>query len=92
MATADKLRAEGFEIGYARGLKLGFAEGRVRLLAEVLLEQLTVKFGAEDDEAQLRMLTQVSDQLQIWGQRVLTASTVDEVIGVVPSGASDASD
>ena len=64
MTTAEKLRAEGR------------AEGQ----AEVLLEQLTVKFGPQPAEVRARVLAATGEQLHTWIRRILSATTVDEVL------------
>lgn len=69
MTTAEKLRAEG----EARGRALGEAG--------LLLEQLTVKFGPQDNAVEARVRTATSDQLHTWGRRILTATSVDGVLG-----------
>ncbi len=68
MTTAEKLRAEGR------------VEGRVEGQAELLLEQLTVKFGPQPVEVQARVFTATSDQLHTWARRILNAMSVDEVL------------
>lgn len=76
MTTAEKLRAEG----EARGLALGEARGRALGEADLLLEQLTVKFGPQDAVVEARVRTASSGQLHTWGRRILTATSVDEVL------------
>ncbi len=68
MTTAEKLRAEGR------------VEGRVEGQAELLLEQLTVKFGPQPVGIQARVFTATSDQLHTWARRILNAMSVDEVL------------
>ncbi len=69
MTTAEKLRAEGEARGLARGE------------AGLLLEQLSVKFGPQDAAVEARVRAASSDQLHLWGRRILTATSVDEVLG-----------
>ena len=73
MTTAEKLRAEGRVEGEA----LGRAQGQ----ADILLEQLTVKFGPQPVEVQARVFTATSEQLHTWARRILAATSVDEVLG-----------
>lgn len=67
VTTAEMLRAEGR------------AEGEARGRADLLLEQLTARFGplAEDVPEIVRAGT--ASQVQTWATQVLTASTLDEV-------------
>ncbi|AYF76758.1 transposase [Nocardia yunnanensis] len=63
MTTAEKFRIEGR------------TEGR----AEALLDQLGVKFGAVPDGIVERVRGAGAGRLRVWGARVLTAQTLDEV-------------
>jgi hypothetical protein len=67
MSTADMLRAEGR------------AEGRAEHAARVLVRLLTRKFGTVPDEARKRIDAAPLERLDIWSERVIDASTVDEV-------------
>ena len=80
MTTAEKLRAEGRAQGEALGRAQGEALGRAQGQAEVLLEQLTVKFGSQPVEVRARVFTATSDQVHAWARRILTAINVDEVL------------
>ena len=72
MTTAERLRAEG----RVEGEVLGRAQGQ----AELLLEQLTVKFGPPPVEVQARVFTATSDQLHTWARRILAADSLDDVL------------
>jgi hypothetical protein len=69
MTTAEDLRAEGR------------VEGRVEGEANVLVRQLTRKFGPlpESTEATIRAASPA--QLEVWTDRVLVAASLDEVLG-----------
>ena len=69
VTTAEMLRAEGEARGEARG--------RV----EALMQLLTLKFGPLPQAASQTVHAASSDQLQIWTARVLTADTLDQVLG-----------
>ena len=60
MTTAEKRRAEGRAQGEALGRAQGEALGRAQGQAEVLLEQLTVKFGSQPVEVRARVFTATS--------------------------------
>ncbi|MGH8964171.1 MAG: Rpn family recombination-promoting nuclease/putative transposase, partial [Actinomycetes bacterium] len=63
VTTADTLRAEGR------------AEGR----AEMLVQQLTLKFGPLPDGVRVVLREASMDQLVLWTGRVLTATSLDDV-------------
>jgi predicted transposase/invertase (TIGR01784 family) len=77
MSTADMLRAEG----RAEGRVEGRAEGRTEEAARILVRQLTRRFGPVSDAVRERIDTASLEQLEIWSDRVLDASAVDEVFG-----------
>lgn len=72
MTTADTYRAEG----HARGRTQGRAEGQ----ATMLLQLLALKFGPLDDAAENRVHAATTAQLQLWAERVLTATSLDDVL------------
>jgi hypothetical protein len=67
MSTADKLRAEGR------------AEGRVQGRVEMVLRQLTARFGPLPAELTARVRSASSDALDRWALRILDASSLTEV-------------
>ncbi|MFD7847985.1 hypothetical protein ACFV4K_34305 [Nocardia sp. NPDC059764] len=67
MTTAEQFRTEGR------------AEGRTEGRAEALLDQLVVKFGAVPDRIVGTVRGAEAARLRVWGARVLTADTLDEV-------------
>ncbi|MEU4314978.1 Rpn family recombination-promoting nuclease/putative transposase [Nocardia sp. NPDC024068] len=69
VTTADMIEA--------RGEARGRVEGRV----EALLELATVKFGVLPAVAVRRIRSADSDQVRTWTARVLTATTLDELLG-----------
>ena len=69
MTTAEKLRQEGLEKGRT--------EGR----AELVLKQLTLKFGPLSEEQTQRVRQAGVEQLDRWAERVLDAESLDEVFG-----------
>jgi hypothetical protein len=72
MTTAEKLRAEG----EARGRAKGRAEGEARLLVRLL----TLKFGPLPGTVRAHIDGASPEQLEIWADRVLSATTLDEVL------------
>jgi len=68
-------RAEGVEEGVKKGVRKGRAEGQ----KTVVEKQLRLKFGPLDEAAQARLAAATSRQLDQWAERVLTASSLDEI-------------
>jgi hypothetical protein len=75
MTTADMLRAEGEAKGRAEGRTEGRTEGAATLLGRLL----TRRFGPLPDTVRERIDTATLEQLAAWSDRVLDASTLDEV-------------
>jgi hypothetical protein len=63
------------EILQARSLARGRAEGK----AELILRLLQRKFGVVPEAIQQRVLMAASDELDVWADRILTASQLDEL-------------
>jgi predicted transposase YdaD len=63
------------ERGEARGLTRGRAEGR----AETLKKQMMLKFGALAPEHAARIASATEQQLDLYIERILTATTPDAV-------------
>jgi len=58
-------------------------EGKKEGGAALLLRQLVRKFGAEvDDAVRKRIVAADTSQLEEWGERILTATSLIEVFGV----------
>jgi hypothetical protein len=76
MTIADTLIAEG----EAKGLTKGRTEGQARLLTKLL----TLKFGEVAPEHQARLANASLDELDLWAERVLSATSLDEVFAAPP--------
>ena len=72
--------AEGKGEGRAEGKAEGKAEGRAEGKAELLLRQLTLRFGQLPAEAAERIRAASAETLDGWADRVLTAATLDDVL------------
>jgi hypothetical protein len=59
----------------ARGEATGISKGKAQLLAS----QMRAKFGEPNEQLLERLRTASSDQLDIWGQRLLFADSIDAV-------------
>jgi hypothetical protein len=83
MTTAERLlaqgRAEGEVRGRAEGEVRGRAEGEVRGRAATLAKLLTVKFGPLPAHVESRLAQASLPELELWTERVLTATTLDAV-------------
>lgn len=66
---------------YKQGEEKGIARGR----AELLLDQLTAKFGRPSAKVRTRVLKASPEELTAWGTRVLTATTLADALAP-PSG------
>jgi hypothetical protein len=69
------------EEAYVTTAEMLRAEGEARGRADMLLEQLTVKFGPLPQHVPETVCGGTSDQVQTWATRVLTARTLDQVFG-----------
>lgn len=70
---------EGLEKGRKQGLEKGRREGRRDGEAVLLVRLLKLKFGALGPEDQARIDAADAERLLAWGERVLTARSLDEV-------------
>jgi hypothetical protein len=73
MTAAQKLTEES----YARGRSEGKAEGK----AELLIRQLGLKFGPLAQDVRERVLNAPSDLLDLWAERVITGSSLEDILG-----------
>ena len=56
------------------------ARGEARGRAAMLVRQLTVKFGSLSSSVEEKVYAADVEQLDVWAERVFTASTLDEVL------------
>ncbi|MEI2415873.1 DUF4351 domain-containing protein [Orrella sp. JC864] len=66
-------------VGERRGLERGLEQGRQQGQAELLRTQLSRRFGPLPQWAEQRLAQGPASQLTVWGQRLLDASSLDEV-------------
>ena len=88
MQTRDRLeeytqrvRAEAIEQGLEQGLERGRSRGR----REVLLKLLRLKFNSLPEGAEKRVAEASSEELDLWAERILTASSLDELFRRAPT-------
>lgn len=63
--------------GKAEGIKIGRVEGR----ADLVERQLTLRFGALSEDVRARIAVSSLSQLDVIGERLLTARTLEEALG-----------
>jgi len=63
----------------AEGMAEGIAIGETKGLSSLLMRQLRVKFGALSPATEQRLKSATPLQLEHWGDRVLTAETLEQV-------------
>lgn len=56
-------------------------EGRTKGLSDALVKLLTAKFGALSDENRPRVEKATATEMERYIERVLTAATIDDVLG-----------
>jgi predicted transposase YdaD len=69
----------GKDEGLAQGLAQGRLEGRLEGEAKLLLRQLALRFRTVPDGVAARVRSASEAELERWGERVLTAASLDEV-------------
>ena len=65
--------------GYDRGRRDGHSDGRKDGQRALLLRQLTRRFGALPPDVATRVEQASPDQLEHWGDRILDATSLDDV-------------
>jgi hypothetical protein len=72
--------AQGVQQGLAQGVQQGLAQG-VERERKLLLRLLRRRFGAEvDGETERRVAAAPAEQIEVWAERVLSASTLAELL------------
>ncbi len=80
----ERGRAEGIERGRAEGLERGLERGRSEALAELLLRQLSLRFGDVPDAVRERVRGASAAELEAWAEAVLAAPSLDDVLAARP--------
>ncbi|MFM8332885.1 MAG: DUF4351 domain-containing protein, partial [Candidatus Methylumidiphilus sp.] len=73
-------RQEGIQTGMEKGLEKGKQEGKQEGEAALLLRQMALRFGPLADGLRERVQAADADTLLVWGERILTAATAEEVV------------
>ena len=79
MTTGQQLMAKGEKLGLQKGLRKGRQEGRQEGRREVLQRLLARRFGPLPADAAARLAAAAVDELDRWLDRLLGATTLDEV-------------
>jgi flagellar biosynthesis/type III secretory pathway protein FliH len=85
----SEARKEGLQEGLSKGLKEGLMEGLSKGLSKglkegertLLLRLLRARFGELPETALARIEAAGPSELEQWGERVLNAQTLDDVLG-----------
>ena len=72
-------RAKGLKQGLEQGLEQGLQKGRAEGLTAMLEKQLRLKFNDLDGPLMQRLYNASPEELDCWAERVLFASTLEEV-------------
>ena len=73
-------RQEGMHLGRKEGMQQGRKEGMQQGEAQVLVRQLSRKFGELPPDIRHKIESADSERLLQWSERVLTARSLDEVL------------
>ena len=79
LSYAEKVKQEAHARGVKQGVKQGVEQGVEQGQRELLLEQLTRRFGPLPQTVTTRVARGKSADLRRWGLRILDASSLDEV-------------
>jgi flagellar biosynthesis/type III secretory pathway protein FliH len=76
-------RLPSYELGMERGIEQGLEQGKVLGAGEgqarMLLKQLRARFGELPDEIVVMVQAADTEQLELWGERILSAGTLEEI-------------
>ncbi|MEV6430688.1 hypothetical protein [Nocardia sp. NPDC051463] len=78
--TSQRIRAEGYAIGFAEGRVIGLAEGRIQGRARSILHILDRRAIAVPDDVRFRITTCLDgDRIDRWFDRCITATTITDL-------------
>ena len=72
---------KGLEKGIEKGLKQGMEKGVQKGEATLLLRLMELRFGNLDETIRNRLQTANAEILLRWGERLLVANSVEDVLG-----------
>ena len=83
MTAGQRIFEQGRQQGIEQGLQQSIEHGRQQGLQEMLLHLLRHRFGdAVCVHVEQRIATASLEQLQTWTPRILTATTLDDVLAI----------
>jgi predicted transposase YdaD len=71
---------QGIEKGIEQGIEKGVERGQLEGERKILKRLLMARFGAIPDWAEQKLAAAPSDTLEIWSERILTATSLEEVL------------
>ena len=77
----EKFRAEGMELGIEQGMEIGLVKGVVTGEVKLLKKLLEKRFGALPSWAITKLESAAEEELETWGEAILTADTLHTVFG-----------
>ena len=80
-SLAQEWLDEGYKRGVAEGEAKGRAEGEAKGRAELLMRLLERRFGPLPRTVKDRIAAAGPDTLELWGDRVLDAASLNDVFG-----------
>ena len=75
----EQWKQQGFQQGIEQGEIKGEIKGKLEGEAAVLARLLNKRFGPLDDSTRARLNTATLEQLEHWTDRILDATSVDQV-------------
>lgn len=81
MSTADWLEARGWKKGWEEGMSCGREEAEIEGRAAMVLLQLEHRFGPLPEHRKVKVLDAAPRRLETWALRLLSASSLAEVLG-----------
>jgi flagellar biosynthesis/type III secretory pathway protein FliH len=75
----ERGKRQGIQQGIQQGIEQGIEKGELRGQANVLIRQLSKRFGPLSTEASQRLQTATAEQLELWADRILDATTLAAV-------------
>jgi len=82
---AEVWTQEGLEKGLAQGLAQGLEKGLAQGKAEMLLRLVRLRFGDAPPGLERRIRSAATNDLERWGDGILTATSLDSLFGPDPS-------
>jgi predicted transposase YdaD len=73
---AERFRQEGKQEGMQQGMQQGMRQGE----AQILLRQLSLKFGEIPADKKRLVESADTESLKRWSERILSATSMDEVL------------